>query len=145
LESDQINQRLLTATATIVSSFVGAQTVSANDVPGLISVVRMALADLLNEKPSNLAVTELSARPKPFVAVAKSVHQDYLVCLSCGQKVKMLKRHIMDKHNLLASQYRRHWGLPDNYPIVASGYSARRSELAKASQLGRNGPRKFVK
>ena len=33
-------------------------------------------------------------------------------------------------------QYRRKWGLPDNYPMVSPEYAATRSALAKKLGLG---------
>ena len=34
------------------------------------------------------------------------------------------------------AQYRKKWGLPENYPMVAANYAATRSTLAKKSGLG---------
>ncbi|MGE7417426.1 MucR family transcriptional regulator, partial [Methylobacterium tarhaniae] len=34
-------------------------------------------------------------------------------------------------------EYRRKWGLPHDYPMVAANYAAQRSELAKSIGLGR--------
>ncbi|MET7241921.1 MucR family transcriptional regulator, partial [Methylobacterium sp. EM32] len=38
---------------------------------------------------------------------------------------------------LTPEEYRRKWGLPHDYPMVAANYAAQRSELAKNSGLGR--------
>jgi predicted transcriptional regulator len=65
------------------------------------------------------------------------VTPDHLVCLEDGKKFKSLKRHLMTHHNLTPQQYREHWGLPWDYPMVAPNYSATRSSLAKSSGLGR--------
>mgnify|MGYP003363221204 CR=1 FL=1 len=35
-------------------------------------------------------------------------------------------------------EYRRKWGLPSHYPMVAPNYTARRSELAREIGLGRD-------
>ena len=40
---------------------------------------------------------------------------------------------------LTVAEYRTKWGLPDDYPLVSPAYSQRRSELAKAMNLGQNG------
>jgi predicted transcriptional regulator len=77
------------------------------------------------------------AKPQPAVSVQKSVFRDYIVCLEDGEKLKTLKRHLMTSYNLTPDQYRQKWGLPANYPMVAPGYAAIRSALAKASRLGR--------
>jgi predicted transcriptional regulator len=51
----------------------------------------------------------------------------------------MIKRHLMNEHRLTPDQYRRRWGLPASYPIVAPSYAKVRSALAKKIGLGRNG------
>ena len=49
----------------------------------------------------------------------------------------MLKRHIGNAHGMTPEQYREHWKLPGDYPMVAKNYANLRSELAKSSGLGR--------
>jgi predicted transcriptional regulator len=48
----------------------------------------------------------------------------------------MLKRHLSAAHEMTPVQYREHWKLAPNYPMVAKNYASRRSELAKANGLG---------
>ena len=73
----------------------------------------------------------------PVVSVRASVKPDYIVCMECGSKQKMLKRHVMTAHRMTPAQYRADYALPDSYPMVAPSYSERRRDLAKASGLGR--------
>jgi hypothetical protein len=49
----------------------------------------------------------------------------------------MLKRHLQTAHGLTPAEYREKWGLPRDYPLVASNYAAQRSTLAKTIGLGR--------
>ena len=49
----------------------------------------------------------------------------------------MLKRHLKTRYNLTPDDYRKRWGLPNDYPMVAPAYAAQRSELAKSIGLGR--------
>src|SRR5918997_374836 len=74
---------------------------------------------------------------EPAVPVKKSVTADAIVCLEDGKKFKSLKRHLRTDHNLSPEEYRARWGLPRDYPMVASNYAASRSELAKKIGLGR--------
>ena len=53
-----------------------------------------------------------------------------------GRKYKSLKRHLSTK-GMTPDEYRTHYGLPKDYPMVASNYSAQRSELARSLGLGR--------
>ena len=75
-------------------------------------------------------------RPKPAVAISKSVFSDYIVCLEDGKKLKMLKRHLQTAYSMTPEQYRAKWGLDSNYPMVAPEYAKKRSSLAKAIGLG---------
>jgi predicted transcriptional regulator len=85
---------------------------------------------------------DLGAGQTPVVEVVPAVNpkaslsRGHIVCLSCGERMKLLRRHIRTAHGMTAEEYRRHWGLPGNYPMVASAYAKVRSALAKASGLG---------
>ena len=63
------------------------------------------------------------------------MHEDYIVCLEDGAKLKMLKRYLSSRYGLTPEDYRRRWGLPPDYPMVAPSYATRRSEFAR--QIGR--------
>lgn len=73
---------------------------------------------------------------EPAVSIKKSVTPDFLICLEDGLKFKSLRRHLTTL-GLTPAQYRAKWNLPDNYPMVAANYSAKRAELAKSNGLGR--------
>lgn len=78
-----------------------------------------------------------TARPEPAVAIRKSVFPDYIVCLEDGTKLKMLKRYVQTRFNLTPVAYRKRWGLPSDYPMVAPNYARKRSDLARQIGLGR--------
>ncbi len=98
-------------------------------MPGLISTVHQALATLGPEEPA--------AKPKPAVPIKQSVKPEYIVCLDDGKKLKMLKRHLRTVYNMTPNDYRKRWGLPSDYPMVAPNYAATLSKLAKKIGLGR--------
>ncbi len=98
-------------------------------MPGLISTVHQALAALGPEEPA--------AKPTPVVPIKQSVKPDYIVCLDDGKKLKMLKRHLRTAYNMTPDDYRKRWGLPYDYPMVAPNYAKQRSALAKKIGLGR--------
>lgn len=79
---------------------------------------------------------------EPAVAIANSIHEDYLICLEDGRQLKMLKRHLKSAYNMTPEQYRQRWNLPANYPMVAPNYARKRSHLAKNIGLGTNGRKK---
>ena len=69
--------------------------------------------------------------------VMESLNPEYIVCLDDGKKFKMLKRHLTTAYNMTPDDYRKRWGLPSDYPMVAPNYAAMRSKLAKKIGLGR--------
>ena len=66
--------------------------------------------------------------PDPAVSIRSSVKKDHLVCLDCGKKMKMLKRHLSTEHDLTPDEYRARWNLSTDYPMVAPDYAATRRE-----------------
>jgi predicted transcriptional regulator len=131
--TDQNNSaELLKLTAEIVAAHVSNNTLTAAELPQLISQVHSSLSD------TGKAVST-EERPAPAVSVKKSVMPDYIVCLEDGKKLKMLKRHLKTSYDLTPEQYRERWGLPADYPMVAPNYAKRRSALAKEIGLGKRG------
>jgi predicted transcriptional regulator len=122
---------LLALTAEIVAAHVGNNAVAGADVAALIQAVFDSLSGLGREEPA--ASVDLS----PAVPIRRSVTDDHIVCLECGKKLKMLKRHLMTDHGLTPEQYRARWSLRPDYPMVAPTYSAQRQALAKQIGLGR--------
>ena len=128
--SEQNNAaELLKLTAEIVAAHVSNNTLPASELPQLISQVHASLSNTGK-------VSSTEERPAPAVPIKKSVMPDHIVCLEDGKKLKMLKRHLKTSYDLTPEQYRERWGLPADYPMVASSYSARRAELAKKIGLG---------
>ncbi|MDR3126830.1 MAG: MucR family transcriptional regulator [Rickettsiales bacterium] len=80
-------------------------------------------------------VLENSAGPAPDIA--DSVHDDYIICLEDGKKLKMLKRYIKTRYGMNEKEYRLKWRLPPDYPMVAPNYAKKRSMLAKKHGLGK--------
>ena len=117
-------------TSQIVAAYVRRNPIPTDQIGGLITSVHSTLSGLGNE------VVEEPPRV-PAVTVRRSVRPDYIICIDCGYKGKMLKRHLQSKHGLSVAQYRVRWKLPSDYPTTAANYSERRSRLAKSIGLGR--------
>ncbi len=87
------------------------------------------------------ALSHIGERPvqshEPAVPIEDSVRPNYIVCLEDGKKLKILKRHLRTMFDLSPQEYRKKWGLPYDYPMVAPKYAQKRSELAKKIGLGR--------
>ncbi|MGI9449526.1 MAG: MucR family transcriptional regulator [Geminicoccaceae bacterium] len=137
LEQDQAShQEITTLTAEIVGAYVGHHSVAATELPDLIATVGKELADL-GQAPAEPEEERLV----PAVPIKRSVTPDHIICLEDGKKLKMLKRHLKTRYDMTPDDYRRRWGLKDDYPMVAPAYAATRSALAKKIGLGRkSGP-----
>lgn len=128
-------------TADIVSSYVGANKVSPDQIPDLIQTTYAALQNVASG--ASVAAAE-PAKLVPAVPVKKSITPEYLVSLEDGRKYKSLKRHLRTAYNLSPEEYRAKWNLPKDYPMVAPAYAASRSALAKSMGLGRGGVQRKV-
>src|SRR6266480_1128050 len=117
-------------TTDIVAAYVRHNSIATDQISGLINAVHSTLNGLGNE------VVEEPARV-PAVSVRRSVSPDYIICIECSYKGKMLKKHLRSKHGLSISQYKLRWKLASDYPMTAPNYSERRSQLAKSTGLGR--------
>lgn len=126
-----MNETLITLTSDIVAAHVSNNDVDVSDVPALISNVYLALSGLGGASGGE------EARPDPAVSVRASVKKDQIICLDCGKKMKMLKRHLSTEHDMTPDEYRQRWDLPSDYPMVAPDYADTRRDLAKKIGLGR--------
>lgn len=131
--NDQLdkNEANLELTADIVSAYVSNNPIPTTELAALIASVSASLSRL--GQAVEAAVPSLT----PAVNPKRSVHDDYIVCLEDGKKFKSLKRHLSTHFGLTPDEYRAKWKLPADYPMVAPGYSAARSALAKTMGLGR--------
>ena len=117
----------------IVSAYVSANPLAAEELPKLINAVYGTLDALVNapEVPEGPA-------QNPAVPIEESITEDYLICLEDGKPFKSLKRHLRTKFDLTPQAYREKWGLAHDYPMVAPSYARERSKLAKKMGLGRS-------
>lgn len=125
-------EQIVTLTADIVAAHVANNNVAIGDIANLIASVHGALARL--QEPPAPAEPE---KKKGLVSVRASVKPDHIVCMECGRKQKMLKRHLATAHGRTPDEYRSDYGLPASYPMVAPAYAERRRALAHAIGLGR--------
>ena len=123
---------LVELTADLVSAYVSNNPVPVSDLPALIAQVHESLV--------NLGIEIEQPEPEkqtPAVPVRRSITDEHIVCLEDGKTFKSLKRHLSTHHGMTPDEYRSKWNLPADYPMVAPGYAAARSQLAKDMGLGR--------
>ncbi|WP_158870753.1 MucR family transcriptional regulator [Antarcticirhabdus aurantiaca] len=129
-----INDSHLDAAADIITAYVSNNQVPASELPALIASVRAALASPAG--PQAAAVPD-PVELVPAVSIKKSITPDYLISLEDGRRYKSLKRHLQSNYGMSPDDYRKKWGLPSDYPMVAPNYAAARSALARSMGLGR--------
>lgn len=121
------NQHLTTE---IVAAYVRHNPIAMDQISDLINTVHSTLKSLGNdgvEEPPRI----------PAVSVRRSVRPDHIICLDCGYKGKMLKKHLQSRHGLSVTQYKLRWKVASDHPMTAPNYSEQRSQFARKMGLGR--------
>ena len=124
-------QELITLTADIVAAHVSNNSVPTAEVAALIQSVYGALQSIGGSTPEPQA-----EKPKGAVSLRASIKPEYLISMIDGKQYKMLRRHI-SQHGYSPESYRETFGLPRDYPMVASNYAEQRRALAHKIGLGR--------
>ncbi|RVK27760.1 MucR family transcriptional regulator [Sinorhizobium meliloti] len=133
------NELRLELTSRIVSAYLSRNVIALSELPHLIQQTYGSLGKTSEPAKTPAAVEE----QRPAVPIKKSVTDDFIVCLEDGKSFKSLKRHLMAKFALTPEQYREKWKLPAEYPMVAPNYARKRSELARATGLGKKSAAKL--
>ena len=136
-EDMKVDELLPFVTEVVSAQLASNKTASVNVAPLIQSVYKT-----LDELRTSGTQADL---PAPAVPIKKSVTPGYLVCLEDGKQLKMLKRYLRTTHGMTPDEYRKRWGLPADYPMVAPNYAKKRSKLAKAIGLGTRPRRKRAK
>lgn len=135
MTEERLDQDLLRLSAEVVASYLAQNNVAPAQIPDLIRSVHTTFAGLgAGAEPAPETPRE---KPKPAVPISRSIADEYIVCLEDGKRLKMLKRYLRSRYGLSPEEYRRKWGLPPDYPMVAPAYAAKRSDFAKSIGLGK--------
>lgn len=124
-------ETLVALTADIIAAYVSNNSVALSDVVSAISGVYTAL-----EKLDTAPEEEAPEKPKGAVAIRSSVKPQHIVSMIDGKPYKMLKRHL-SLNGYTPESYRKTFGLPLDYPMVAAEYAETRRTLALKIGLGR--------
>jgi predicted transcriptional regulator len=128
-------EEMVALTCRITAGYLRGNALPAADIASVIGTVHGSLLQLIQPAPPQQQEAQ-----KPAVPIRRSVTAESIVCLEDGRKLKMLKRHLSATYAMTPDQYRAKWNLPADYPMVAPAYAERRSDLARASGLGRRRP-----
>jgi len=146
------NQMSQDAVAEIVKAFLADgnnRDMTKSDLVDLIGSVSLAL----NPKSQGVRVTaeaEVTKGTSPEASsstslashvtqqqIDDSITDDAIYSFIDGKPYKALKRHL-STHGYTEKEYKEHFGLPANYPMVAKKYSESRSKLSKENGAGQN-------
>ena len=116
--------------AEIVCSYVAQNSIGVDQIADLIATVHRSLSSLSESASAPVAL-------EPAVPIKRSVQRDHVVCLECGFRSQMLRRHLRVAHGLEPAEYRVRWKLAADHLLTAPAYSERRSTFAKQIGLGR--------
>ena len=125
------NDQIIQLAVQVVASYCERNTTNPETVSKMLGDVHEKLMAL-----DMFILPPIAEVKQPAVSPHKSVFPEYLVCLEDGAHVKMMKRYIRSRFDLTPDEYRAKWGLPDDYPMVAPNYAAKRSALARKFGLG---------
>ena len=90
--------------AEIVSAYVRKNQIAPADLPALINTVYQSLVTAGK-------ASEPEPPRTPAVPIRQSVRPQYVVCLDCGWRGQMLRRHVRAEHDLTPEQYKARWSL----------------------------------
>lgn len=121
--------------STIVSSYVGHNSVALSDIPALMAMVGAQFDAITGTAVEVPAETVTKMTP---AQIRKSITPDAIISFIDGKAYKTLKRHLTT-HGLTVEDYKAKFGLPADYPTTAPSYSEARSAMAKALGLGQGG------
>ena len=126
------DRELLKLTAQIASAFLSRNPSTAASIPDLMRLIYTAAVEIDESGDPKTLPVSLT----PAVPVEASVDPSAIACLECGKRLKSLRFHLKT-HGLTPEAYRRRWGLPADYPIVAPSLAERRSALAVGARFGK--------
>jgi len=122
----------LALTAEIVAAFVSNKSLPAGELYALVEGLHATLRRCAGTHEVTAVPIE---PPTPAVPISESITPEYLICLEDGKRFKSMRRHLT-LLGMTPERYRRKWGLPGNYPMVAPKLTERRMEIAIDTGFG---------
>lgn len=123
---------LIGLTASLVAAYLRSNPMPTGELADFIRTTHTALATVQAHQ------TQPAVPQQPAVSIKKSITPGAMICLECGGRKQMLKRHLHTAHGLSVDDYKAKWSLPANYPMTSPNYAGTRSVLAKKIGLGLN-------
>jgi len=131
--------RLRELVSDVAAAYFSNSHVSPGEIPQVVAQIASSLKAVVQngEDLIHAAVEPVHPRAKLTPAqIRSSIKPDGLISFEDGRTYKTLRRHLSSR-GMTPAQYCEKWGLPPDYPMVASSLSEMRSELARTMRLGR--------
>jgi predicted transcriptional regulator len=128
--------KIIIQSVEIAKSYLIYNPILASEITQLIYTVYEAIV-----AAETKSVERKATNIEPAVETNRSIHPEFIICLEDGLRFKSLRRHLSAKYGLTPAEYRKRWGLPDNYPMVAPNYAAVRSKIAQQTGFKRKAKR----
>jgi len=107
------------------------------DVPAFLQAMHDTLTELAAPSQVDADPAPNVEQHTPAVSVRKSLASpDHIISMIDGKSYRTLRRHLSG-HGLTPEDYRKRYGLKDDYPMVAPSYSESRRAMARTIGLGR--------
>lgn len=128
--------------ANIAANYAGNGNATASEV---LQVLRESMEIMGGQEPisvSQIQEAEAEVQPQepeeitPVMEPQEAVSDNNIACLVCGKRFRTLKRHLKSAHGMDEHEYKKRFGLPEDYPLVAPVLSQKRREVAKEIGLG---------
>ena len=129
--AEQDSRDLVGHTAKLVVAYLRGTPLPVSELADFIQTTHAALAEIKDPQ------VQPAVPQQPAVSVKKSITPGAVICLECGDRLQMLKRHLQTAHGLSVEGYKAKWSLPANYPMTSPDYASTRSVLAKKIGLGK--------
>lgn len=122
--SDISSEKTMDYAVNILCAYISKSECDIKDISNHLATIHSAVEERISEDSTKVAEIKSSE-------IQDTIHDDHIVCLEDGQKLKMLKRHLLSKHGLTIEEYKKKWNLSHDYPVVAPNYAEKRSNIAK--------------
>ena len=131
-----MNKSLVEMTAEIVQSQINTRDMTNDEIKAALNDTFLTLKSLQDAEASGLPVEQVDA--KPSMSPEKSIQRNKVICLECGQGIKMLSPKHLKSHELTPKEYRKKYGFSMRQPLCAKSLSERRSTSGKKRGLPEN-------
>ncbi|MGX7950912.1 MucR family transcriptional regulator [Oleidesulfovibrio alaskensis] len=72
---------------------------------------------------------------KPFIDPKKAIRLNYVICVECGARFKVLSKKHLESHALTPDEYREKWGYKKGTSLVCKSLTQQRREKMASTKI----------